>query len=160
MAQLVTTARDLHRTAVYQTEDQWSAILDRGGRVDFFGSIVQAPVQLRFGSLEAAQAYTSDVVADLSLPEIQVRHRKGGSRAHYSDGVIAIPSNEPWAMRETVVLHEIAHHFCITRHKSALHDAYFTSALLLVVEHQLGPEAALLLRAGYQASRVPIAVSA
>jgi len=160
VAELVTAARDLHRTSVYQAEDQWSAILDRGGRVDFFGSTVDAPVQLRFGSLEDAQIYTAHVVADLGLPEVQVRHRKGGTRAHYSDGVIAIPSYETWAMRETVLLHEIAHHVCITRHTSAMHDARFTSSLLSLVEYRLGPEAALLLRTGYQASGVPIAVSA
>ena len=156
----MTTARDLHRTAVYQAEDQWSAILDRGGSVDFFGSTIQAPVQLRFGSLEDAQTYTAKIVADLGLPEVHVRHRKGGTRAHYSDGVIAIPSNQPWAMRESVVLHEIAHHVCITQHESAMHDAHFTASLLLLVEYRLGSEAALLLRTGYQASGVPIVVSA
>ncbi len=52
---MTTQNRDVHRSAVYRAEDQWSATLDRGGVVDFFGSVIDVPEQLRFGALEAVQ---------------------------------------------------------------------------------------------------------
>ena len=44
-----TMSRDTDRAAVYAAEDQWSAALNRGGVIDFFGSRLQLPVQTRFG---------------------------------------------------------------------------------------------------------------
>lgn len=146
---------DRFRQSVYRAEDQWSSVIDRGGAVDFFGSMVQVPTQIRFGSLEDVRAYVEHVcgVHDTVVPE--VRHRKGGSRAHYEDGVIAIPSSHAWAMRESVLLHEIAHHMCVQDHSSSLHDAHFTTTMLTLVESRLGPEAALLLRTGYVNAGAP-----
>ena len=157
---MTTNNRDIHRASVYSAEDQWSALLDRGGRVDFFGLMIDVPTQLRFGNLDDVIAYANDVTSARGITRVDVRHRKGGTRAHYSNGVIAIPSNQSWAMRESVVLHEIAHHACIDTHNSALHDQYFTSTMLDLVEARLGSPAALLLRAGYQGNLVPIAVTA
>jgi putative metallohydrolase (TIGR04338 family) len=153
-------SRDTHRSSVYSAEDQWSALLDRGGRVDFFGSTIDVPMQLRFGSLDDVITYATKVTSARGITPVEVRHRKGGTRAHYSNGVIAIPTNQSWAMRESVVLHEIAHHACVHTYDSALHDRYFTSTMLDLVETTLGSPVALLLRAGYQANLVPIAVTA
>ena len=83
---------------MYRAEDQWSATLDRGGVVDFFGSVIDVPEQLRFGALEAVQTYVDDVVAHLEVPPVRVRHRRAGTRAHYSQGEIAIPTTHGWAM--------------------------------------------------------------
>lgn len=149
---------DHHRSAVYRAEDQWSSTLDRGGVVEFFGSTIDAPTQLRFGDIDHVRVYVEEVISSQELPEVAVRHRKGGSRAHYADGVIAIPSNEQWAMREAVVLHEIAHHACVSLAGNLTHDGLFTAYLLKLVESQLGSAAALLLRTGYQAAGVPIEV--
>ena len=55
---MTTQNRDVHRSVVYRAEDQWSATLDRGGVVDFFGSVIDVPEQLRFGALEAVQTWT------------------------------------------------------------------------------------------------------
>jgi putative metallohydrolase (TIGR04338 family) len=145
---------DQHRQAVYRAEDQWSAILDRGGQVDFFGSRLIAPVQMRFGSLGDVSSYVGHVCRSHNAMPPSVRHRKGGIRAHYeiAEGVIAIPTDHLWAMRESVVLHEIAHHLCVTGHSSSLHDRYFTTTMLTLVREQMGYEAELLLRTGYQAA--------
>ena len=147
---------DRHRQAVYRAEDQWSALIDRGGTVDFFGSTLQAPVQLRFGRLEEVSGYVNHLCAERGITAPTIRHRKGGTRAHYSDGVIAIPSNEPWAMRESVVLHEVAHHVCVRSVGSSEHDGNFTSAMLSLVRMRLGYEAELLLRTGYSACGAPL----
>lgn len=145
---------DRFRQAVYRAEDQWSAILDRGGLVDFFGSQLTAPVQMRFGSLDDVESYVRHVCARHSVPAPGVRRRKGGMRAHYETetGIIAIPIEHTWAMRESVVLHELSHHICVIEHGSATHGEHFTAMMLQLVHHQLGNEAELLLRTGYQAA--------
>ncbi|HEV8025684.1 MAG TPA: TIGR04338 family metallohydrolase [Candidatus Nanopelagicales bacterium] len=151
---------DRHRQAVYRAEDQWSSLIDRGGSVDFFGSTLQAPVQLRFGRLEEVITYVDRACTDYGITPPSVRHRKGGTRAHYSAGVIAIPTNEAWAMRESVVLHEIGHHICVTSGGSTEHDEQFTAAMLVLVRERLGHEAELLLRTGYAACGAPLVEAA
>ena len=134
--------------------------MDRGGHIDFFGSSITAPVQLRFGSLNDVRVYVDRVCRARGLPEIPVRHRRGGTRAHYevraNGGVIAVPTDQPWAMRESVLLHEISHHMAITLNSSAHHDREFTSSMLSLVQECLGHEAELLLRTSYQAAGVPV----
>ncbi len=150
---------DRYRAAVYQAEDQLSSALDRCGTVDFFGSHLTLPCQMRFVSIADVATYVEHVcrTVDVSIP--RVRHRKGGSRAHYErlpgNCVIAIPSDSVWAMRESVVLHEISHHLCTEQYDSGLHDGNFTATMLELVRRQLGDEAELLLRTGYQAARIP-----
>lgn len=147
---------DGYRRMVYRAEDQWSASLDRGGTVDFFTSRIDIPAQLRFGHIEEVTAYVQSVCTDVNVEPASVRHRKGGTRAHYSDGVIAIPTNEPWAMRESVVLHEVAHHVCVSSKANTAHDGHFTATMLALVRIRLGHEAELLLRTGYSAAGAPI----
>ena len=151
---------DRHWQAVYRAEDQWSSLLDRGGTVDFFGSTLQAPVQLRFGRLEEVVTYVDHACTGYGITPPTVRHRKGGARAHYEAGVIAIPTHEPWAMRESVVLHEVAHHVCVTSAGSTEHDEHFTAAMLVLVRVRLGHEAELLLRTGYSACGAPLVEAA
>lgn len=140
------SVRDADRAAVYAAEDQWSSVMDRGGPVDFFGSTLDLAPQLRFGTFDAMSAYVDRLVAVIGCEPVTVRHRRGATRAHYSDGVIAIPSTTTWACRESVVLHELAHHLAGSAHG---HDLVFRASMLALVERQLGPEAALLLRTGY-----------
>lgn len=145
---------DSQRSAVYAAEDQWSAILDRGGIVDFFGSTLVVPTQRRFGDLQAARDYVQGVCAMIGVESPVVRARRGHTRAHYesSTATIAIPDMEStgaWAGRESVVLHEIAHHWTFLTCGSLTHGRDFRSAMLTVVSETLGDQAALLLRAGY-----------
>ena len=147
---------DRYRAAVYRAEDQWSASLDRGGPVDFFGSRIDIPAQLRFGRIQEVRTYVESVCRDIDVEPASVRHRKGGTRAHYSGGVIAIPGHEPWAMRESVVLHEVAHHVCVITDANVSHDGRFTATMLTLVRMRLGHEAELLLRTGYAAGGAPI----
>ena len=89
--------------------------------------------------------------------EVTVRARQGQSRAHYeAGGVIAIPLNLPWACRESVLAHEMAHHFAWSSQEAA-HDARFRLAMVRVAEIAFGPEAALLLRAGYDGAALEVA---
>lgn len=144
---------DRQRSAVYSVEDQWSAALDRGGSMDFLGSHIVVPEQRRFIALDDVRVYVADVCTRHGWTIPEVRHRMGGARAHYeAEGVLAIPEGEAWAMRECVVLHELAHHG-----SSAMdHGSRFTATMLMLVESELGPEAALVLRTGYLAAGVDV----
>jgi len=154
-------------TAVYAAEDQWSAVLDRGGTVDFFGSRIDVPVQRRFGDLASVQAYVDTVLAldvvTTGYPKagpVVVRERTGQGRAHYEPGTgtIAIPLRTLWAGREAVVLHEIAHHLAcsagVEPGARRWHGSEYRAAMCGLVAAVLGEEAALLLRAGYDSAGV------
>lgn len=143
---------------VYAAEDQWAALLDRGGAVDFFGSRLDLPMQRRFGDLAAVRAYCDHVLAlpgvRRAYPDagpIRVRGRAGAARAHYeaSTATIALPVDATWAARESVVLHELAHHLAPPS-PGDVHGVVFRAAMCLVVEEALGSPAALVLRAGYE----------
>lgn len=155
-------------TAVYAAEDQWSAVLDRGGVVDFFGSTVDVPQQRRFADLPSVQAYCAGVLARPAVRSahpaagpVHVRERAGQARAHYEPAAatIAIPLRELWAGREAVVLHELAHHLVCSSAapgsgRVSWHGREFCAAMDLLVREMLGDAAALLLRAGYDAAGV------
>lgn len=156
--------RDAQRARVYRAEDAWAARLDaaRQGAVlaTVAGSPLLLPAERRLGSLEAAGAYASAVLA---LPPVvaavgevtppAVRVRRGVRAAHWEPpGVLALPvpvHGEPWGLRETVLLHELAHHVGETTGRSAGHRAPFPALVLLLVEAALGPEAAFALRVDY-----------
>jgi len=144
---------DRDRSRVYAAEEQWSAVLDRGGTVNFFGSKLHLTPQLRFGDVASVQEYVDRVLA---LPEIQsfdagpvrIRRRQGGTRAHYEAGVIAIPIQELWSGRESVVLHELAHH--LVWRQEPTHSELFRSAMMTLVQCVQSAESALLLGAAYE----------
>ena len=151
---------DSQRQRVYDAEDAWALLLDaarRGAvRATVAGSAVVLPAERLFGTLEAAQAYADAVVED--LPPVRVRKRRGQGRAHWeAPGVIALPvaqHGQPWALRETVLLHELAHHVAFHRDGVADHGPSYTSRMLELVEQVLGAEAALALRVEYGEHRV------
>ena len=161
---LTSPARDAQRARVYRAEDAWAARLDaarQGARLaTVAGSPVLLPAERRLGSLPAARDYLARVLA---LPAVQdrvgavdpphVRARGGGGSAHWEPpGVIAVPvprHGEPWALRETVLLHELAHHVGAATGRAARHEPPFPAVVLLLVLAVLGEEAALALRVDY-----------
>jgi putative metallohydrolase (TIGR04338 family) len=157
-------------TAVYAAEDQWSAVLDRGGEVDFFGSRIDVPMQRRFADVDSVQAYVDAVLATSFVAEaypaagpVVVRERAGQRQAHYepATATIAIPLRTLWAGREAVVLHELAHHLAcstgVVAGSRRWHGPEFLAAMCGLAADQLGEPAALLLRAGYDAAGVSTA---
>ncbi|MCH9668470.1 MAG: TIGR04338 family metallohydrolase [Actinomycetia bacterium] len=156
-------------SAVYGAEDQWSAVLDRGGPVDFHGSLLNVPMQKRFADIPSVQRYVDEVLALESIREkypnagsVCVRERRGQTKAHYepATATLALPVDNRVFGRESTVLHELAHHLSVSEGLPALHTgtrwhgAEFRAAMLFLVSVVLGEEAALLLRAGYHASGV------
>ena len=156
-------------SAVYAAEDQWSAVLDRGGTVDFFGSRLDVPMQRRFADVATVQAYVDALLARPgvrtaypSAGPVTVRERAGQGRAHYQPrgAVIALPLRTLWAGRESVVLHELAHHCACSLGVETdpagvrWQGVEFRSAMDVLATEALGEAAALLLRAGYDAAGV------
>ncbi len=162
--------RDSQRARVYAAEDVWRAQLDaaRAGarEVAVAGSRVVLPLELIFGELDAVRAWLQRLEADpgyagaaaaAPIP-LAVRARRGGTKAHYeAPGTIALPAPEhgtAWALRETVVLHEVAHHVAGS---PLTHGPHFTATLLRLARLTLGPEAAFVLGVHYATAEVSVA---
>lgn len=156
-------------SAVYGAEHQWSAVLDRGGLVNFHGSHIYVPLQKRFADIPSVQKYVDAVLALDSIREkyptagaVHVRERRGQGKAHYepSTAIVAIPMKDRAFSRESTVLHELAHHLSVSEglttkpNGTRWHGPEFRDAMLFLVSVVLGEAAALLLRAGYHSSGV------
>ena len=154
-------------TAVYGAEHQWSAVLDRGGTVNFHGSHIEVPLQRRFADIPSVQRYVDSVLALGPVRErypnagpVHVRERRGQGKAHYepSNATVAIPMENREFGRESAVLHELAHHLSVsaglpvTLAGTRWHGVEFRDTMLFLVGAVLGEAAALLLRAGYDSS--------
>lgn len=156
-------------SAVYGAEHQWSAVLDRGGLVNFHGSHIYVPLQKRFADIPSVQKYVDAVLALDSIREkyptagaVHVRERRGQGKAHYepSTAIVAIPMKDRAFGRESTVLHELAHHLSVSKGLTATpsgtrwHGVEFRDTMLFLVGVVLGEAAELLLRAGYHSSGV------
>ena len=60
--------------ALYAAEDQWSAVLDRGGVVDFFGSRLDVPLQRReaLGRTQVSRARLAQLTAQEQYARDQI----------------------------------------------------------------------------------------
>lgn len=158
------TARDTQRSRVYAAEEFVRTLFDRAAQhssrsIDFFGAQLTLPPEGRFASVPSVQRYVDEVLALPAVIErwpdpgpLRVRPRRAASAAHYErqggTGVIAVPDRDSadWAMRELVVLHEIAHH--LTPDGPA-HGAEFTATFCALAGLVMGPEAGHVLRVVY-----------
>lgn len=151
------TPRDTQRAKVYAAEEFVRTLFDRaaerGNRVvEFFGTQLTLPPEGRFGSVAAVQRYVDEVLAhvDAGRP-LTVRARRGVTAAHYEriddDATIAVPDGRStWALRELVVLHEIAHHLSDAEPP---HGSEFVATFCELTEAVMGPEVAHVLRVVY-----------
>ena len=154
--------RDTQRSKVYAAEEFVRTLFDRAGEhgpvIDFFGTNLTLPPEARFSSVESVQRYVDDVLSLGSVrarwPDVgalTVRPRRGLTAAHYqrdADGAaIAVPERgSTWALRELVVLHEIAHHLC---DDGPPHGSEFVATFCELAEAVMGPEVAHVLRVVY-----------
>ena len=168
-----TTTRDAQRARVYRAEDAWAARLDAArlgaAMATVAGSAVLLPAERRLGDLTAARDYAARALALPAVtavvgtvPPVGLRRRRGTGRAHWEPpGVIALPvpvHGEPWALRETVLLHELAHHVGEATRLAEGHRAPFPALVLLLVDAVLGEQAAFALRVAYGEQRVEVGV--
>lgn len=160
----MTTARDSQRAKVYAAEDFVRTLFDRAAEhgspvVEFFGTHLTLPPEGRFGSVASAQRYVDDVLALPSVRQrwpgvspLRVRPRRAATAAHYESrdgaGTIAVPDRDTadWALRELVVLHEVAHHLC---RAEPAHGPEFVATICELAELVMGPELGHVLRVVY-----------
>ena len=155
--------RDGQRARVYAAEHFVRTLFDRAAErgtraIDFFGAQLTLPPEARFATVESVQSYVRDVLA---LPAVRsrwpaaqvptVRARRGVTAAHYEfDGTvatIAVPDRRTtWALRELVVLHEIAHHLA---QAEPPHGPDFVAAFGELADAVMGPEVGHVLRVVY-----------
>jgi putative metallohydrolase (TIGR04338 family) len=157
------TPRDIQRSKVYAAEEFVRTLFDRAAEhanpvVDFFGTQLTLPPEARFASLDSVRRYVGQV---LVLPAVVarwgpvaplgVRPRRGLHAAHYERGadgaVIAVPDTPgTWALRELVVLHEIAHHLSAAQPP---HGPEFVTTFCELTQAVMGPEVEHVLRVVY-----------
>jgi putative metallohydrolase (TIGR04338 family) len=160
----VSRARDSQRSKVYAAEEFVRTLFDRaaehGSRaVEFFGTQLTLPPEGRFGSVASVQRYVDDVLALPAVRQrwpgvspLKVRARRAATAAHYESadgaGVIAVPDRHTadWALRELVVLHEVAHHLC---QAGPPHGREFVATICTLTELVMGPELGHVLRVVY-----------
>jgi putative metallohydrolase (TIGR04338 family) len=156
--------RDSQRAKVYAAEEFVRTLFDRAAEhgsqsVEFFGTQLTLPPEGRFGSVASAQRYVDDVLALPavrkrwpSVSPLRVRARRAATAAHYENragtGVIAVPDRDTadWALRELVVLHEVAHHLC---QAEPAHGPEFVETVVELTELVMGPELGHVLRVVY-----------
>ncbi|HEY5852808.1 MAG TPA: TIGR04338 family metallohydrolase [Aldersonia sp.] len=159
------TVRDVQRGRVYDAEQLVRTVFDRTDEnrlrvVETHGSQLTLPVERRFASLESVQTYVRKVLAlnwvrarwARAAAPVQVRARLGATSAHYelATATLAVPMHAggtAWALREFVVLHELAHHLDPDPDRTAAHGPEYCERYLDLVDGIVGAEAAFLLRA-------------
>ncbi|WP_433664749.1 TIGR04338 family metallohydrolase [Nocardia sp. CA-128927] len=153
--------RDIHRSRVYRAEQRLWNLLDdadyTGERtVELLSTRICLPVEKRMASIDAVAAYLDGVLAlravrrsysRAGLP-LTVRARRGArAHGHYepTTATIAISMHDPHAVRELLLLHELAHH--LQPAVSVAHGPEFCRAYSDLIHHVISPDIARLLRA-------------
>lgn len=157
--------RDSQRSRVYAAEEFVRRLFDRAAEhnsrlIDFFGEQITLPPEARFASLESLARYVDDVLRMPAVLErwpkpsaVGIRPRRGLSAAHYESGegtaVIAVPDRlgNRWALRELVVLHELAHH--LDTGDGPPHGPSFVATFCGLTSAVMGPEVGHVLRVVY-----------
>jgi putative metallohydrolase (TIGR04338 family) len=155
--------RDAQRSKVYAAEEFVRKLFDRvdshaSRALDFFGTSVTLPPEGRFGSVDAVQRYVDDVLAHPAVrarwprcSPVTVRGRRGETAAHYEwapdSATIAVPDRQTtWALRELVVLHELAHHLS---QSDPPHGQEFVATFCELAATVMGAEVGYVLRVVY-----------
>ncbi len=148
---------------MYAAEEFVRTMFDRaattGNRsLDFFGAAITLPPEARFATVESVRRYVDDVLDHPAVrtrwpavAPVAVRARRGERAAHYEwtseVAVIAVPDGESgWALRELVVLHELAHHLARC---DPPHGPGFVAAFCELTSAVMGPEVGYVLRVVY-----------
>lgn len=165
---------DRDKQATYNAEFIVRDLTERGGTIEVYGTNLLVPVERRFADLPSIQDYCDKVVAlnwvkDLcpAVTPVRVRRRKGTRFAHYEGGTRTIAINDSrdgkWALREIVVLHELAHHLvrCGVRaelgQRQGAHGPAFRNTFVTLVKEIIGPEVGWLLEMEF--SSIPVQTS-
>lgn len=165
-------AKDKVSQTLYKAEHAICMVLDQVAAseepvpVTVAGSSLVIPLERKFGRVEDVQAYVDLCCRVLRHREVpRVRKAHGNSKHAWGGGwrnEIQLPAAEDhaagkgkhtnWALREVVVLHELAH--CLT-HTSG-HGAEFAGTFLKLIREFMGTETWLLALSTFDAAGVDI----
>lgn len=149
--------RDSQKQRVYEAERRLRTMLDNCAEsgnptVELNGIRLTLPPEARYGSVQSVQTYVDRVLAHPAVIDrwparsrqgVRVRPRRGDRHAHYQWGEIAVPDGRNrWAMREVVILHELAHHFA----PLDAHGPGFVAVFIELLSTVMAPEVGLALR--------------
>lgn len=153
------TVRDSGRSRLYDAERLVHRMFERAGSartVQIAETELTLPTEVLFSSVDSVRDYVGRVLAMESVRQrfpradlpVSVRARRGHRAAEYRrySGEIAIPESRDgrWALRELVILHEVAHH--LDDGTGAAHGRGFALTLTELVGAVLGPEAGFVYR--------------
>lgn len=121
--------------------------------VHVHGREVKIPVERNFADIESIQRYVDKVLAlnwvramyPMAAQSLKVQKKpKGANVATCGGGVMNVPinSHNRWALREIVILHELAHHLT----PGSNHGSAFRDCFAWLVEEIIAPEVGWLLR--------------
>lgn len=144
--------RDVGRAEVYSAEHHIAKMMERGGPVDFYGSTIELPPDVRFGQVADMQRYVDSCWPRLSLCSApSIVESKGYKRAYYRKRThtIHIP-DERWARTRLTLIHEMTHALVGIEHPGAqAHGEEFRRMMPCVMEELGMSAAALVLRANF-----------
>lgn len=160
---MTATVRDVQQSRVYAAENTLRWLYDHPAASHEIGGVtVQLEPEAKFANIDSIAAYLNRVVSHPAViaavghrGPIAVRERKGDRMSHYEPLMATVAVNTcgtRWALRELVVLHEIAHHY--TTQAPASHGPEFASAMVMLINAVIGPQAALALRLLYAQNSV------
>jgi len=148
----VRTTKTDERVYAVERQVQWFYDNVPSRRANISGVELQLEPEARFGDLEGIRRYVERVQAMPAVLEafpahlhrpVRVRERQTGHAAHYKLNVIAVNTRgDGWAMRELVILHELAHHYADTPG----HGPKFIAAEVELFKLVMGPQVSLALR--------------
>lgn len=155
---------DPDKHATYDAEHMLASWLDavspQTRTVNCLGATFQPEDEVKFTDPDAVQTYVDRVLDHLRRnghsydgqehTAVTVKARRGAKAAEYANAVITIPPREiggAWSLRETVVLHEIAHH--LDTSGGPAHGARFRATLVRLLENIGSPVTAHLLQGAY-----------
>lgn len=143
--------RDAQRQKLYDAELSWRRTLDAhrpGSHAEHAPGGVH---EIKFATLEEAQDYADFVCKRERLSRVRIEPRKDGAKftsifhATSKSAFIRMPT---WGMRETVLLHELAHH-AADDHMLPSHGVHFANRFAEMVGRHMSQDAEDQLRASY-----------
>lgn len=122
---------DPDQTAAYAAEERLADLARTGPTIRLFGTVWDLEPDVLVTDVSDAETYIARVADHAALPPVEVRARRGNRAAHYdmATSTIAVPPRAiggQWALRGSVLLHELAHHVAGTGHDAAWRGAYLT----------------------------------
>lgn len=159
---MVTKMRDNQQALVYNSEQMFRKVLDRSSEIptiEIYGSNFVIAQDRNFGDLQSAQRYVDGILSlnwvkstwdSVAGQKVTVVPRKGNEHAHYQNNTIALPNylskngRNFWAMREVVVLHELAHHLTKFDARSD-HGPLFAGTFVKLVKELMSEEDGFIL---------------